>query len=182
MKKTDNKICFSNVKDGDTFRVGDIEFIKFPDMGGVTPVVTRDIVFTSRFGDNNNLAESDVLKKLESEFLPKIIAAIGEENVATIKIDLTTLDGLKPYGEMESRISLPTFDFYRTNVTIFDKYKVNKWWWLATPESAQPHFDPDWIVCVSPSGGFYYDYYYYDYVGVRPFLLFVSSIFESSEE
>lgn len=182
MKKTDNKICFCNVKDGDTFRVGDIEFIKFPDMGGVTPVVTRDIVFTSRFGDNNKLAESDVLKKLESEFLPKIIAAIGEENVVTIKTDLTTLDGLKPYGEMESRISLPTFDFYRANVAIFDKYKVNKWWWLATPESAQPHSDPDWIVCVAPSGGIGGGVFYFDCFGVRPFLLFVSSIFESSEE
>ena len=173
---------FPGVKDGETFKIGDIEFIKFPDMGGVTPVVTKDSVFKSEFGSNNNLAESRVLKRLENEFLPKITAAIGEENICTIETDLTTLDGLNPYGKMTSRVSLPTFDFYRANVAIFDRHKIDKWWWLATPDSAQPHYDPVWVVCVSPSGRIDNDYSHNDYGGVRPFLLFVSSIFESSEE
>lgn len=175
------KIMFPGVKDGETFKVGDIEFIRFPSVGGMTPVVAKNIIFRSRFGDDNNLKTSDVLKQLEAEFLPKIIEAVGEENVCTFKTDLTTLDGLKPYGEMESRISLPTFDFYRANVEIFDKHKVNSWWWLATPESAKPHEDPYWILCVAPSGCIFN----YDYGcgrGVRPVLYFVSSIFDSSEE
>ena len=83
---------------------------------------------------------------------------------------------------MESKVSLPTLDFYRANVAIFDEYKVDDWWWLATPESAQPHSAPDWILCVAPSGcvdgGGCYD----DYGGVRPFLRFVSSISVSCEE
>lgn len=176
------KNIFPGVKDGETFKVGDVEFIKFPDNDGVTPVVARNIVFTSRFGDNNDLRESDVLKKLEAEFLPKIIEAVGADNLCTIKTDLTALDGLKPYGVMESLISLPTMDFYRANVEIFDKYKVGSWWWLATPESVQPHESPDWILCVSPSGFIFSNNCGFNYCGVRPFLYFVSSIFESSEE
>jgi len=174
------KIMFPGVKDGETFKVGDIEFIKFPSVDGMTPVVTKNIVFRSRFGDDNNLKTSDALKQLESEFLPKIIEAVGEENVCTFKTDLTTLDGLKPYGEMESRVSLPTFDFYRANVEIFDKNKANSWWWLATPESAKPHEDPYWIVCGAPSGDIGNGNFFDD--GVRPILYFVSSIFGSSEE
>ena len=66
-------------------------------------------------------------------------------------------------------------------VEVFDKHPVKNWWWLATPDSAKPHYDPVWTVCVSPSGGIYGGYYSGDY-GVRPILIFESSIFESSEE
>lgn len=176
------KTLFPGVKDGETFKVGDMEFIKFPDVDGMTPVVMKEIAFNSRFGDNNDLRQSDVQKRMETEILPKIIAEVGKENLCTIKTDLTTLDGLKSYGEMESIISLPTFDFYRANVSIFDKYNPEKWWWLATPDSANPHDAPNWIVCVAPSGVINGSNCGYIYYGVRPFLLFVSSIFESSEE
>lgn len=178
---SNEKVLFPCVKDGETFKVGGIEFIKFPSVDGKTPVVAKDILFKSCFGDSNNLIESNVLEQLESEILPKIIAEVGVENVCTFETDLTTLDGLKPYGIMESRISLPTFDFYRANVDIFDKHPVKNWWWLATPESAKPHYDPVWTVCVSPSGFISFDCYG-NVGGVRPILIFESSIFESSEE
>lgn len=175
------KVLFPGVKDGETFQIGDMEFIKFPSVNGQTPAVMKDIAFRSRFGDNNDLRSSDVLRKMEAEILPKIIEAVGGENLCTIKTDLTTLDGLNPYGTMESLISLPTLDFYRANVSIFDKYNPGSWWWLATPESARPHDAPDNVLCVSPSG--YFNFFYYgDYFGVRPFCIFKSSIFESSEE
>ena len=176
-----NYKTFPGVQDGQTFDLAGIEFIKFPSVDGKTPVVAKDILFDSVFGNSNNLTESKVLKKLQGDILPKIIAEVGEENICTFKTDLTTLDGLKPYYALESKISLPTFDFYRANVEIFDKHKVDGWWWLATPDSAQPHNKPVWVVCVSPSGYFinvFYDYYY----GVRPILIFESSIFGSSEE
>ncbi len=178
MSKTIN---FPNVKAGETFEVAGMEFIKFPEVDGMVPVVMKDIAFRSSFGDNNDLRSSDVLKKMEKEILPKIIAAIGEENLCTIHTDLTTLCGLKTYGVMESKISLPTLDFYRANAEIFDKYPASGWWWLATPESCKPHDDPYWTLCVSPSGYIRYDICNYD-IGVRPFLFFKSSIFESSED
>ena len=174
------EICYPGIQDGETFSIAGIEFIKFPSKNGKTPIVAKDILFYSTFGKNNDLRKSNVLKKLQDEFLPKIIAAIGEENLCTIKTDLTAWDGLKPYGVMESLISLPTMDFYRENVEIFDQHKVNRWWWLATPESVPPHYDPDWILCVSPSGRIGRNFYFIDY-GVRPILILKSSIFESFE-
>lgn len=168
------------VADGDTFKIGDMEFIKFPSVNGMTPVVMKDIAFTSRFGDSNDLNESIVLVRMNEKILPKIIAVVGEENLCSIKTDLTAFDGLKPYEDMESLISLPTLDFYRANVAIFDKHKAKDWWWLATPHSAQPHYDPWWVLCVAPSGNID-NGDYYGSNGVRPFLIFNSSIFESSE-
>lgn len=178
----EKNVRFPGVKDGDTFQLAGFEFIKFPSVDGQTPVVMRDYAFTSRFGDNNDLRSSDVLKKMETEILPKIVAEVGEENICTIKTDLTTLDGQRPYGVMESKISLPTLDFYRTNGEIFNKYKPSRWCWLATPESAKPNDDPWWILCVSPSGFIGNDFYFSDVDGVRPILIFQSSIFGSSEE
>ena len=173
-------VLFPNVKDGGIFEVAGFEFIKFPSANGETPVVMKDIAFRSRFGDNNDLRASDVLRRMQAEILPKIVEAIGEENLCTIKTDLTTLDGLKPYGVMESLISLVSLDFYRANVEIFDQYKPDCWWWLANPESAKPHDEPWWILCVSPSGICGYGICNREFA-VRPFLIFKSSIFESSE-
>lgn len=168
-------------KVGEIFEIAGMEFIKFPAVDGKVPVAMKDIAFRSEFGKNNDLRVSDVLKKMEKDILPKIIEAVGEENVCTVHTDLTTLCGLKTYGVMESKISLPTLDFYRANVEIFDKYPASAWWWLATPESCNSHGSQYWTLCVSPSGGVNGGGYGIRR-GVRPFLLFESSIFESSEE
>ena len=175
VEKSNGGVELSDIEAGETFKIGDIEFIKFSNENGVTTAITKDILFESKFGESNNLAESEIINKLTNDFLPKIEAEISAGNVLEFETDLTTLDGLKPYGTMTSKISIPTLDFYRKNVDIFDKYKVNKWWWLATPESAKPHDEPNYVLCVSPSGNISFNYYGND-IGVRPFLRFVSSI------
>lgn len=176
------KIKFHGVNDGETFKVADMEFIKFPATEQGTPVMFRDNAFFNRFGRNNNLKESYVLERMQKEILPKIIEAVGEENVLTFKTDLMALDGLNPYGKLESKISLCTLDFYRKNIGIFDQHKIDRWWWLATPFSARPHDTDDWVECVSPSGYVRGNSYDDDFNGVRPFCIFNSSIFGSCEE
>lgn len=181
MNTTENKkVIFPAVKNGDTFKIAGMEFIKFPEVDGKVPVVMKDIAFRSEFGKNNDLRTSTVQEKMEREVLPKIVETIGKENLFTVHTDLTTLCGLKAYGVMESPISLPTLDFYRANAEIFDKYPVKDWWWLATPESCKPHGNALWTLCVSPAGGINGDYCL-NSNGVRPFLFLKSSIFESSE-
>lgn len=172
----------SEITPGSVFAIGEREYIKFYDVEEATVVVTKDILFNSAFGENNNLNESTVLEKLRLEVLPEIEKEVGAENVVEFETDLTTLDGLNPYPNLLSKISLPTFDFYRKFVSVFDKHKLNKWWWLATPDSAKSHGSDRWIVCVAPSGYFngvrYFNYYV---SGVRPILHFKSSILVSCE-
>ncbi len=168
---------------GEVFKVSDLEFIKFYDDNGNTVSVAKDNWFDSTFGDNNNFAKSKILETLNKKYLPKIEKDIGEENIVEHEVDLLSLDGSDKWGKMKTKISLPTFDFYRKHVKIFDRHKVNKWWWLATPETTTDHISHDcWVSCVAPSGFLFI----YDsrcrIIGVRPFLIFVSSISVSCEE
>lgn len=171
----------SKVENGETFKIDGIEFIKFTNIDGVTTVMTKEAVFKSDFGNNNNLANMKIIKRLEKEFVPKIIAAVGEENILNFETDLITLDGVKTYGKITSKVSLPTLDFYREHTDIFDKYKLDSWYWLATPWSALPHYDSSCILCVAPSGCICNGYCNGNR-GVRPILHFKSSIFDSCEE
>ena len=170
---------FPGVKPGETFMIGDMEFIRFADTPSGTSVVMKDIAFRSQFGKDNDFSISVILKKLQEEYLPRIIEAVGEENVCEFETDLTTMDGLKNYGTLTSQISIPTFDFYRANAAIFAQHNPGKWWWTATADSAKPNYDPVWITCVAPSGFIYFDGFDYDNCGVRPFCILKSSIFES---
>ena len=65
MNTAENMTATLKVKDGDTFKIAGIEFIKFPDKDGITPVVAKDILFRSEFGDNNDLRASKVMKRLK---------------------------------------------------------------------------------------------------------------------
>lgn len=172
----------SDIKTGETFKIAGIEFIKFSEEDGAVTVVAKDVLFDSAFGSNNNFAQSEILKKLQAEVLPKIEAEVGAENVLEFETDLFSLDGSDVYGKIKTKISLPTLDFYRQNVKIFDKYKPNRWWWLSTPDSTEEHSNDSWILCVSPRGRINIDYFHDSGSGVRPFLKFVSSISVSCEE
>ena len=173
---------FPGVKAGDTFTVAGVEFFRFDEKDGKVAVSTVEPLFYAPIGDCADLKQSDILRRLNDEVLPGIIAEVGEENVCTFKADLMTLDGLNTYGEIESKICLPTLRFYQDNVETYDLHKTDDWWWLGTAWSAEPHWDSILFLCVSPSGDVYSGYYDDRLGGVRPVLIFESSIFGSLDE
>lgn len=182
MKLSDIKTLISGAAVEEcTFPVAGIEFIKFSEENGVAVAVAKNCIFDSVFGKNNNFGESDILEKLNTKILPKLESAVGAENIKEFNLDLTSLDGLDTYGSIKTKIAIPTLDFYRKNVRLFDKYKLDSWWWLSTPDTTPEHYNNIWSLCVSPGGHVNYDIYYY-YGGVRPFLFFDSSISVSCEE
>ena len=178
---SEKTILLEECPKGEIFKIGEHEFISFGEENGRVFAVLKESAFDSDFGENNNFAESKILKKLTDEFLPEIEQIVGSENILEFDTDLLSLDGSDKYGSIFSRISLPTFDFYRKNRAVFEKHKLDEWWWLATPDST-PEWNTDrFAVVVSPSG--YFSYGGYDFCGgVRPFLSFKSSIFVSCEE
>lgn len=174
-------VILGELPKGAIFKIGTREFISFGEENGGVYAVLKESAATSQFGKNNNFAESKILEQLTKDFLPEIENIVGAENVLEFETDLLSLDGSAQYGVIMSRISLPTFDFYRKNRAIFEQHKLDEWWWLSTPDST-PEWNTNYYVnVVSPSGIIYYyccDYYY----GVRPFLSFKSSIFVSCDE
>ena len=167
---------------GETFKIGDIEFIKFNEEEGAVAAVCKNIIFNSEFGKSNDFSKSYILEKLTAEMLPQIERAVGSENVIEFETDLLSLDGSSKHGTVKSKISLPTFDFYRKNRAVFEKYNPKKWWWLATPDSTSEYFTDNWCSCVAPSGNFISNYDCNYYFGVRPILYFKSSIFVSCDK
>lgn len=166
-----------DVNIGETFKIADIEFIKFAQNGDRSIAVAKEAIFRSTFGNNGNFAESKIKTRLESEFLPKLEAEIGAENIFEFETDMLALDGTKPYPNFNSRISLVTLGFYRQHREMFAQHNPDCYWWLATPDSEA---FKNIVLCVSPLGDFYY-YVCINYFGVRPVLCFESSIFVSCE-
>ena len=168
-----------NAKVGETFKVGGYELIRFAEKDGGVCVVFKDVAFTSDYGKNNNLSASKILRRMQEEILPELEKLIGAENILEFETDLISVDGSRKHGKMRSKISLPTFDFYRKNRAIFARHKVDTWWWLATPWETSEYTDDYWAGCVSPRGGIDDDDGIYGNRGVRPFLIFSPSIFVS---
>ena len=165
----------AEVKVGETFHIGEFEFIKFMDNNGQTTAVMKKSIFNSKFDDNtNNFAKSSLYKRLVKEVLHNIEKIVGTENIVEFETDLFTADGLDIYGKMKSKIGLPTFDFYRSNRAIFDKYSLDDWWWTSTANGNERL-----VFCVSPHGCFFNGDSDWNGCSVRPFLIFDSNIFVS---
>ena len=170
-------VKLANIPEGETFKIGDQEFVVLEHSGDTTAIIRKDLLEDMEFGSNNNFSGSYVEDKC-SEFAGEIAAIVGVENLVEHTVYLTSDDGLKDYGTIKSRCSLLTTDLYRRYVEILDKFKPGSWWWLATANSTERHGSNNWVKCVSPSGCFY-DYGFSTVSGVRPFCILKSNIFVS---
>lgn len=99
VKKVNMSVKLADVEVGKIFKVGDIEFIKFCDVNGGTFAVTKDSLYDSKFGENNNFSTSKVFDKLNTEFVSKIENVIGVDNILEFETDLLSLDGLDTHGK-----------------------------------------------------------------------------------
>ena len=165
---------------GETFKVGDLEFIVLDHQNGETSVLLKDFWKTDAFDANsNNYENSKIRRDLNEEFYTKLKFLIGENNIVPHKVDLTSDDGRKDYGTVEDYVSLLTCDLYRKYVYIIDKYRItNNWWWLATAFSTKSNGYSSFVRCVYYGGTLHYDYCG-NRIGVRPFCIFKSNIFVS---
>ena len=167
---------------GNTFMVGNHEMVVLEHfVDGGTAAIRRELLRESmQFGSSNNYDGSDV-DKVCCKFAEELAALVGEENLLEHEVDLTSDDGLKDYGVVKRKASLLTCDRYRRWVETLDLHKIDSWQWLATPYTTPSHENDRWGKCVAPSGLIGLDVCDYDDYGVRPFCIFKSSIFGSSE-
>ena len=171
----------ADINTGETFNIGDLEFIILEHHNGETSVLLKDFWNVDIFDNNtNNYADSKIRKNLNNEFYKKIKSFIGENNIILHSVDLTSDDGRKDYGMIKDYVSLLTCDLYRKYVDIIDKYRIkNNWWWLATAYSTKSNSYISFVRCVNSDGVLDYDFYFNNNIGVRPFCIFKSDIFVS---
>ena len=161
---------------GDVVKISGIEWLILEKTEDVYYAITKDFIdLGMKFDPNKNDWRSSELREfLNGEFL----AGLEEDMLLEFERDLTSLDGQTEYGTCTDKVSLLTVDEYRK----YRKYlpNTNKWWWLITPWSTPCN---DWeraVAVVSPAGLIFRNYCNDD-IGVRPFCIFKSSIFESEE-
>lgn len=130
--------------------------------------------------ESNNWSNSGLREYLDNVFLEKIAGEIGKENIISFNRNLLSLDGKTEYGECEDMVSLLTVDEYR-KYRRFIPNTDSYWWWTCTPWSTKRNGYKSSVTVVSPSGNFYDYDYCNDGIGVRPFCIFSSSIFESED-
>ena len=173
----EEKVALSILDPGDTFKIGNVEFLVLEQEGETTAAIKKNLLVADmEFGDNNNYAESPIRETCE-KFAVGIAGEIGEENLLEHTVELTANDGLKDFGEVKAKASLLTADRYRKYVQILDTTKMGDYWWLATPWSTPAHGINYAVLCVSPSGCVGCNSYFSN--GVRPFCIFKSTILVS---
>lgn len=172
-------VNLSAIPVGETFRIGKYEFIVLEQTGETTAVILKELYCEeTKFADGGNNYDGSYVDAKCQEFAQELSEIVSWDNIVLHSVDLTSDDGLKDYGAVQRRASLPTADQYRRYVVILDKHKLDNWWWLATPHSTATHENANWIRCVSPSG--YISNYHFNYDnGVRPFCILKSNIFVS---
>lgn len=184
MKKT---ITLNQVRCGEHFMLGGVEFVKLDDDKGASFVVAADITgkecpfesSNAKRDDHNNFVGSHIQKVVEAFLLdhPEINKAVVDR-----PIDLTSMDGMTDYGCPVVHGRILTSDEYR-------KYRAfiplaSDWYWLATPwTTLRSPYSSTGIsaYCVYASGTQNNDYVYYAYYCPRPALYLESSISVSVE-
>ena len=175
------KTRLSEKEVGEIVTIGEHEYIVLEqnNFTCTTSLLMKDLLQDDvNFGDTADFKTSDV-KKLLDKFAIELEKEVGSDNVIEHTVDLTSDDGLKDYGNTTAKVSLLTCDLYRKFVYIIDKFKLEKWWWLATPFSTPAHDYSTLVKCVSPRGDIGRDLCGYDDLGVRPFCILNSNIFVS---
>lgn len=164
---------------GDTFKLVDTTW-KILDITSAGYICLADSIEERQFdSDSNNWKNSNLRDYLNEEFLEKIAAEIGLENIVPFERDLLSLDGQTEYGKCEDKFSLLTVDEYRKYRSLIPNTK-DYWWWLISPWST-PCNDYKRTVAVVSSAGYILNNYCINNFGVRPVCIFSSSIFESGD-
>lgn len=166
---------------GEIVTIGEHEYIVLEqnEFTCKTSLLMKDLLEEEKtFGYSADYKTSNV-KKILDKFALELEKEVGKDNVIEHIVDLTSNDGLKDYGKTNAKVSLLTCDLYRKFVYIIDKFKIDKWWWLATAFSTPEHGYEKLVECVSPHGSILDFIYGGNDVGVRPFCILNSNIFVS---
>ena len=165
---------------GDTFKLLGLEWKILEISNGSYKCLAERLEKSMEFdSDCNNWYASNLRNYLNNDFYKELQNAVGEENIIPMERDLLSIDGQTEYGTCEDKVSLLTFDEYRKSRKLIQNTN-DYWWWLITPHSTKCNDDTTWISVVSSSGGID-SRVYINNCGVRPFVSFSYSIFESEE-
>lgn len=180
----DNKVQLSELQPGETFKIGEHDFIVLEQnvCNGTTNVISKGFMAKGIVFDSNtrDYSKSNLKKVIESDIQPIIEAELGADNLVEHIVDLTSIDVQHEFEPCTCKVRPITFNEARQYNDLIVNKELDDWWWTCTPWSTADRGWKRTIAVVSPSGNFRYNRCY-DSNGVRPFCIFSSEIFESED-
>lgn len=180
-----NKVRLSELKLGDTFKIGEHDFIVLDqdESSQTTKVISKgfmaeDVIFDKNTKDYN---KSNIKKMIEADIQPIIENAMGEENLVEHAVNLASVDMQYEYENCICKVRPITFDEARKFNNLLVNKSLNDWWWTCTPWSTKER-GLEYSIAVVSSSGYVCGNYYDNNCGVRPFCILKSHIFVSKGE
>lgn len=182
-REQSNKVKLESLKAGETFCIGENDYIVIEQHEGKTKVISKDFIAEDReFADDTaDYKTSGLRKYIEAEIQPTIENEVGTENLVEHTVSLTTVDGQNDYGELTCKVRPITFDEARQYNNLIVNKDLNDWWWTCTAWTSPNREYNRSVAVVLPSGNFDYGICYCG-LGVRPFFILKSNIFVSKGE
>lgn len=158
----------AELKPGDRFMYGGVEWVKFEDIGAGTLCLAAEPVFLRAFDEENcnDWRKSSLRRELNGAFLEALVAE-GADRAAFLdwESDLTADDGMTDYGTAVDKIALRSDALCRKYREITPP--VDEWCWNLTPWTCDAS-DSYYVRYVYSSGAMDWDLAYNGYGGVRP--------------
>ncbi len=177
------KVVLSSLKPGETFMIGEHEFIVLEQSYGMTNVISKNLMAENvRFdGDTRDYNKSALKRYIEKEIRPIILENVGAGNLVEHSVALTSVDNQNEFDNCICDIRPITFDEAREYNDLLVNEDLPDCYWTLTPWSTA---ERGWKYCisvVSPSGLILNDFCD-NIIGVRPFCILKSNIFVSKGE
>lgn len=183
-KENENKkVPLSALFQGETFKIGESDFIVLEHTDNGTKVISKglfkeSVVFDEDTRDYN---KSSIKNIIETEIQPWIEKKVGVENLVAHKVHLTSVDMQDELEPWQGCVRLLTFDEAREYNDFLVNEDLDDWWWTMTPWSTEKRGWKYSLAVVSPSGGIY-NINCISSHGVRPVCILKSNIFVSKGE
>ena len=184
------KVQLKDLKLGETFMIGEHEFIVLEQIYGIggrdfdaTSAISKDFMLENVAfdSDTRNYLISDLRDKIEEKILPIIEKEVGSENIVENICDLRSVCGDNEFGMFTSKVRPMTFDEVRKYHEFIQNKDLDDWWWTCTPWGSDKNGNTRVITAVSPSGDIFSNSCS-NVSGVRPFCILKSDIFVSRGE
>lgn len=177
------KVVLSSLKPGETFMIGEHEFIVLEQNYETTNVISKNLMAENvRFdGDTRDYNKSALKKYIDEKIKPIILENVGAGNLVEHSVPLTSVDNQNEFNDCICEVRPITFDEVREYNDLLVNEDLTDYYWTITPWSTAERGLKYAIVIVSPSGDFY-RINCYNYDGVRPFCILKSNIFVSKGE
>jgi len=175
-----DKVQLSTLTAGDTFHIGEQEFIVLEHGMEGTCIISKGCIGERRVFDDEtkDYGESSLRGFMDETVLPMLEKEVGAENLVEHEVELTSVDMQNEFDSIRCKVRPLTFDEARKYNDLLVNKDLPGWYWTCTPWSTEERGWEYSMAVVSPSGdigGGSCD----DSSGVRPFCILKSNIFVS---